>query len=192
VSGKRYRFLSEENMVKFKNNVPKYLDITMSCGDNPNNSHKLVTMPDFRLFIMGTSGSGVHSQLDKLKADLKLPVLNFKEDFLKINKMEKADRKKGRKLKNGFIEKDPIEDMDKADEGNKDEEGLDDDDDEEVLEEADDNEEEDEEEADSEFKHKCELDIMKRILPQNMQNTLMNMNWYFEEREAKRKPETDL
>merc|ERR1712054_174697 len=111
VRGRRYRFLNEDTQNKFKAYINTYLDIPQIQPEatNPNNKHKIVKMPDFRLLMMGTSGAGMNTQIKHLSSDLKLPILKLKEDYLNVGKLEKKDRKEERRLRNGFIEKEAEE-----------------------------------------------------------------------------------
>jgi adenylate/nucleoside-diphosphate kinase len=159
-SGRRYRFATEENMAKFKANLPLYVDIQLSQGSNPNDAHKKTILPDLRLFMMGTSGSGIHSQIDMLRKDLKLPIVNLKGDFLKVTEEEKEDRRLDRYYRKGFVE--PKYDEDTGAELA----------DEELLEE------------DEEFdKEKNEIAIMRKILYNSMESCLINSNFFLSEEE---------
>ena len=193
VRGKRYRFLNEDTQSKFKNYLPKYQDIPLVQPEkgNPNNSHQILKMPDFRLFMMGTSGAGLRTQLRQLRDDLKLPVLKLKEDYLNVAKLEKRDRKEERRLRNGFIEKEQQENAE-AEAEEKEDDGLDDEEGEENIIDPEDAEEDDEEEQDPDFKHKVEIDLAKKILPDNMESCLLESNWFFDESEQKKKPETEF
>ena len=159
VRGKRYTFYNEENMAKFKANLPKYLDIPLIYGLNPNDAYKYVKMPDTRVFFMGSTGSGTKTQIKLLKDDLRLPVQDQKADFQEIINREKEDRKEDRRLKKGF--KPPEFD----DEGNE----LPDDD---LLVE------------DEEFEQeKNEIQAIQRILTKFMQSTIIDAKGFLNDEE---------
>jgi adenylate kinase family enzyme/YHS domain-containing protein len=97
VRGKRYRFYSEEAMKEFQDNIPKFVR-----DEEP-------LVPEPRIFMTGCSGSGHKTQMERLRGKLKVPVVHFRDEFMKVMEFQRKQRREKRRLMRGFKEPPEVE-----------------------------------------------------------------------------------
>jgi adenylate/nucleoside-diphosphate kinase len=84
VRGKTYRFYTEVEKLKFEANIEKYL------------SNEFTVPPPPRIFLLGSTGSGITSHINHLREKLKIPVLKFKNELEKLVVVGKKQRRQER------------------------------------------------------------------------------------------------
>ena len=98
VLGKRYLFVSEAEMEKFKNAPQSY------------RQEKPVQVPEPHLLVTGPRGAGVATVIQELCAKYQVNDFNLKKVLLEYLEEEKMKRRKARLLKRGFVPKEIAED----------------------------------------------------------------------------------
>jgi adenylate kinase family enzyme/YHS domain-containing protein len=96
--GKKYSFVSETEMEKFKKNPKDYINIA------PN------IVPPPQVMVLGPRGSGVKTVLKELCEKYQIGPLDLKQKYLEYLDQEKYKRRKSRLLKRGFVPKETTDD----------------------------------------------------------------------------------
>lgn len=97
--GKRYTFVSEVEMEKFKNSSKnQYITVAPT------------QVPQPHITVTGPRGSGVQTVLSQLSEKYQLPSFNLKKIYLEYLEEEKFKRRKNRLLKRGFVPKETNDD----------------------------------------------------------------------------------
>jgi YHS domain-containing protein/adenylate kinase family enzyme len=92
VRGYRYRFYNEDCKKKFEENIEKYV----APPESP------PVPPEPRIFMTGCSGSGLHTNIERLQAKLRIPIVNFRSEFKNVTEHMKMQRKEERRRLKGF------------------------------------------------------------------------------------------
>jgi adenylate/nucleoside-diphosphate kinase len=87
IKGKTYRFYGENEKLKFESNIERYL------------ADPAPVPPPPRIFLVGSSGSGVRTHIKHLREKLKVPELKFKNELEKVIVVGKKQRRKERLYK---------------------------------------------------------------------------------------------
>lgn len=96
--GKRFLFVNEAEMEKFKKDPKEYI------VSGP------IQVPEPHLMVTGPRGSGVKTVINELCVKYRIDMLELKQTYLKLLDEEKMCRRKARLLKRGFVPRETNED----------------------------------------------------------------------------------